>query len=531
MRRKHSFIAISLASLLMFMMFTVPVFSQEKVPEGEKYGGILKIATTGELPTLDAYASTLTIVQQLFPFIAEGLGALDKNFASRPMLAKSWEPNEDATVWTIPLRQGVLFHNGKEMKATDVKASIERWAKYSVTRARLKSLEKVEIIDDYTIELYFRGPFAVLPMVLSTPGTPLIIMPKEQTETTIGKIYEPIGTGPYKFKERVPDQYLKLERFNEYWQIKNPLPHPNSAYAGHKIAYTDEVWLLPTPEVSTRLAGLGKKEFHIVDQLPVGEYGHLRDTEYLQPSVVTPGQMPQMYLNKKGGVFKNRYLRRAVKVALNMDQILMAITEGKKEFYRLDPGIFYQEMIWHSDVDRGLYNVADPEEAKRWMKKGGYNGEEICLMATKDYDYIYKTGLVVAQQLKDVGFNVNLRIWDWPTLTTRRKDPELWDIFCTGSTNMYDPYMWSKHIGAGIYPGWSESDEMKRCYEILGSETDFDERYRQLEILQFLNSLECVMIKVGDYFVLRGQLKGVHNPNAGSQRFLALNTWIEKEYR
>ena len=497
----------------------------------ERHGGALKIATNSTLPTLDAHASTLVVVQDTIPWIQEGLGALDANYKPRPMLAESWAPNEDNSVWTINLREGVSFHNGKEMTATDVKASLDRWTEFSPTKARLDSLREITIEDPYTLKLHFDGPFGILPLVLSTPGTPIVIMPEEQTKTTIGKIYEPIGTGPYKFKERSPNEFLKLERFDNYWQMDNPLPYDNSAYAGHKIAYTDEVHLYPVPEVSTRLAGLRTGQYHIIYQVPVGEFSSLEQSANQQPVIVKPGRMHLLFLNKRQGIMQNRYLRRAVKLAQSVEPILKAITEGKEEFYRIDPGLFYQEMIWHSVVDRGLYNVGSVEEAKQWMEQANYGGEKIRFMATKDYPTMYRASLVIKQQLEQAGLNIDYQIYDWPTLTTRRAKPELWDIFITYSTNMYDPYMWSKHIGAGEYPGWSESFEMKHAYQVLGKESDFDIRYRQAEILQFHNAIEGVMQKIGDDFYLRAQQKGVNNPNAGSQRFVALNTWLEQDLR
>ena len=90
-------------------------------------GGDLQYALNTQPPTIDPVMSTATATRDIARHIFEPLVTLDSNYQPQPMLAESWEESDDGLTYTFHLRQGVKFHNGKEMKAEDVVASMERW--------------------------------------------------------------------------------------------------------------------------------------------------------------------------------------------------------------------------------------------------------------------------------------------------------------------------------------------------------------------------------------------------------------------
>src|SRR5258705_6198359 len=121
--------ALVIPALLFVMLLSGPAGAQDT----PRTGGVLKAAMTGQPPTLDLHWTTAVITQEIAFHIYEGLCTYDAKFAPIPMLAESSTMTPDGRRYTIALRKGVRFHNGKEMTAADVVASLNRWGKVATT--------------------------------------------------------------------------------------------------------------------------------------------------------------------------------------------------------------------------------------------------------------------------------------------------------------------------------------------------------------------------------------------------------------
>ncbi|HEX5530665.1 MAG TPA: ABC transporter substrate-binding protein, partial [Methylomirabilota bacterium] len=118
-----------------------PVAAQET----PRSGGVLKSAMIGEPPTLDLHWTTAVITQEIAFHVYEGLFTYDAKFAPIPMLAESYTMTPDGRRYTIALRKGIRFHNGKEMTSADVVASLTRWGKVATTgKALSRAIEAIE---------------------------------------------------------------------------------------------------------------------------------------------------------------------------------------------------------------------------------------------------------------------------------------------------------------------------------------------------------------------------------------------------
>ena len=100
----------------------------------------------------------------------------------------------------------------------------------------------------------------------------------------------------------------------------------------------------------------------------------------------------------------------------------------------------------------GAYNVADPEKAKALLKKAGYDGKPMRILTSRQYEFHYKMAQVAAEYLKLAGFKVDLQVVDWATLTQRRTDPALWDIYITHSPFLPEPALIGQLSESS--PGW-----------------------------------------------------------------------------
>ncbi len=152
--------------------------TEEPAGEGVR-GGTLRIAMIGEPATFDIHQTTGTIVALIGWNIYEPLVAFDSNFEVIPMLADSIETSDDGLTNTINLRQGVPFHNGEEMKAADVIASIERWGQLSgVGKGLMERTEEIVEVDDYTIEFKMSEPYSIFVTALAFNNQGCAIYPK-----------------------------------------------------------------------------------------------------------------------------------------------------------------------------------------------------------------------------------------------------------------------------------------------------------------------------------------------------------------
>jgi len=106
-------------------------------------------------PILDWQSTVGHPLPHGFHLVFEGLFAWGKDFNPEPELAEWWKASDDNKIWTFGLRKRVLFHNGKEMTAEDVKASIERWKKVGLKGPMLKDLEEIKVVDKYTVQFKF----------------------------------------------------------------------------------------------------------------------------------------------------------------------------------------------------------------------------------------------------------------------------------------------------------------------------------------------------------------------------------------
>src|SRR5690606_10178137 len=203
--------------------------------------------------------------------VYEFLIGIDGNGAPAPMLASEWTWSDDGLTLTIPLRQGVLFHNGNEMTSEDVKYSLDRVRTEGPRSSEFIQIVDVVAVDRYTVQLVLSERTAALLGALANPIAPAVIIPAGEVERQGGSITQPIGTGPFRYVEWLPDQYLKVERFADYVADTRPA----SGFVGRHEALVDEIYFRPIPEASVRAAALENGEVQVAQALAYPDYVRL----------------------------------------------------------------------------------------------------------------------------------------------------------------------------------------------------------------------------------------------------------------
>src|SRR5690625_4325001 len=241
---------------------TTTVEEKESTDDSEVTGE-LRVAYSAQPPTLDLHLSTAAATTEIMGQVYESLITVDSEYNIVPLLAESYEQSDDGLVITFKLREGVLFHNGKEMKAEDVVASMNRWKDLPGGRGQFDN-SVFEAIDDYTVEFKLDRPLSTALTALSQGGTTFAgIMPKEVVEDASAEgVNEHIGTGPFKFVEWAQDQHVHLTKFTDYKLLDDPA----DGLTGKKEALVKDIYFEFVQDPSTRVAGLQSGEYDIAQR-------------------------------------------------------------------------------------------------------------------------------------------------------------------------------------------------------------------------------------------------------------------------
>ena len=152
----------------------------------------------------------------------ETLYARDENAKPVPELAEGVKISEDGKTYVFPIRKGVKFHNGKELDADDVVASLERYRKIGASATLLAAIDTVKASGPHEVTVTLKTVQSTFLDNLSSPRAPIAIYPAEEAAKAANQISF-IGTGPFRFVEYKPDSHVKLARFDGYV----PNPHGN----------------------------------------------------------------------------------------------------------------------------------------------------------------------------------------------------------------------------------------------------------------------------------------------------------------
>lgn len=453
-------------------------------------GGTISVATIGEPPTLDPMTSTADLVGILTQHIFETLYTFDAKWNLTPLLAEKLpEVSADGLTYTIKLRQGLTFHDGAKVSSADAVASLKRWTEIaSRGKQAAKLITAIEAPDADTIKITLKQPYAPLTALLAMNNSAAIILPAKNIAPTLTTF---VGTGPYQLKARVPDQYIQLTRFEGY-QSRAGEP---DGYGGARKQYLDEIRFVPVSNANTRVESAIAGQFDYVDSLPVESLAKLKGGRS-DPVMLKPFGWPRLVLNTKQGIMSNLAVRQAVQLALNEEDMLFAAF-GNKEFYKLNGDLYPEGFPWATRLGDKVYNKGDAAAAKKLVDGAGVQDRSIRILTSQQYEFHYKMALVAAEYIKAAGFKVDMQVVDWATLTQRRQDPALWDIFITHSPFLPEPALID--FPSKDAPGWWDTPRRNQVLDAFNQARTQEERVQRWADVQKAVFDEVPFIKVGDF--------------------------------
>jgi len=348
-------------------------------------GGTLNLSLGEDFITFHPYFDVSTA--QFKPIFYEAPIRISDEGDFEPWLAESWEESEDGMSIILNLRQGVMFHNGREMTADDVVWSVEHARSEDFGHHlsdRFQLATGAEKIDDYTVKINYSAVGPKLDGIAT-----MQIFPQEALDT-IETV--PVGTGPFKYEEWVPGDRLVATKFEDYWQEGLP--------------YLDEVVIKPIPDEQSRMVNLLAGSIDALRGVPLADKVLLEEAPGITVTSSPPGFFFYAFImNINEPPFDNPLVRQAMNYAIDREKIAQTAFHGA-EVPVLEP---YAETSWAYVPELADRYTYDPEKAKELLAEAGYpDGFETSMLIRGPSGPYLDQAQVYQQDLAAVGIDMEL---------------------------------------------------------------------------------------------------------------------------
>jgi peptide/nickel transport system substrate-binding protein len=474
--------------------------------------------------------TTAYIVRDFGYMIYDTLLAEDANFKIQPQMAE-WKVSDDKLTYTFTLRDGLKWHDGTPVTAEDCVASLQRWGKVDGMGQKLMDFTaSIEATDPKTITLKLKEPYGLVLESIGKPSSLVpFMMPKRLAETPAGKpVPELIGSGPFKFvtAEFQPGVKAVFEKNKDYV----PRHEPPSWTSGGKVVKVDRVEWITMADAQTAVNALQSGDIDFLeapsfDILPVLEADPELKVEVLNKlGFQTLGRM-----NFLLPPFDNPKVRRAALLAINQKDVLDALV-GNPKYYKICGAFFICDTPLATEIgSESLVKGNGMAEAKKELAASGYDGTPIALMAAGDVVSLKAQPIVVAQQLREAGFKVDLQATDWGTVISRRTSQKPvseggWNMFFTNwvAADVINPIV-NLSIGGqgkkGGWFGWAEDAKIEKLKDQFARAAAPEEQKKIAAEVQQEAYDQVIYIPLGQYLApsawrksLTGVLDGPATP-------------------
>lgn len=451
----------------------------------------LRLVMNTELQVLDPHLTPAYVTRSFGYMVYDTLIAMDGAGGYRPQMLEGWQVSDDRLTWSFRLRPGLEWHDGTPVTAEDCVQSLRRWGNNDgLGRQLLAATREFRVVNATTFVLELARPFSQVIEALgkSAPYVPFMMPARLAVQPAARQVTEVMGSGPFIFRreEWRPGDRVVFHRNPRY----RPRAEPADGLAGGKVVHIERAEFVSLPDAAVRASALQAGE---VDYL---EYSPLDFVERFQRNrnlVVMPrtglGEiMGGLIVNNLQPPFNNRGVRRALQLALDHDEIVAGLglpremTRGQCLSIYMCGGPFSTE----AGADR--LRRPNVEQARAALREAGYAGERTVLLHSVDSALINPIALVVAEQMRRAGFNLDMASNDFSTLAQRRTNRE--PVERGGWSAM--PLVWNgldlanplanyatAYNCTNSYPGWYCDPDMTSLLQAFALEPDV-ERQRMI---------------------------------------------------
>jgi len=371
------------------------------------YGGTLVWGTYTEPTLINPVLTTHTVSASLISLIFNSLVRVNSNGEIAPDLAESWEISSDQRQYTFYLKKGITFHDGVELTAEDVQFTYDLIMDpntQSALRSHYELVEKFEALDKYTFKVILKKPFTPLLQKMTQYILPKHLLINEDIHTTPFN-YNPIGTGPFQFKQWDESTHQIELQVNPHYFEGRP--------------YLDKILVKTYKDNSGLWAALMRYEVDLVLFINQKDYAIIKDDANFKAERITGSMYYALLYNPRTSTFSDQEIRHAIAHGINREKLIHDLKEwGGVEC----SGPFHPDSIGFNPEVRPLeYN---PIKAKMmlmhrgWQDRDGdgildkYNQPlEMKILVDERNATHKKIGKLIRQQLAEIGVKVKLLIF------------------------------------------------------------------------------------------------------------------------
>jgi ABC-type transport system substrate-binding protein len=379
---------------------------QQSSSSGPKHGDTLRVAIGIDPDTLDPAAQTTTTAAQIVDMMAETLVTLDSSGKLQPLLATKWDQASDGMSWTFTLRSGVKFSDGTPFNAAAVKFSIDRLLSPTTFKSQpgvlggKTGIDHVVAVDDTHVQFFLKTKFSPFAAALSQTNAAIIspasvnVAPNKPEVVT-----QPVGTGPYVFKERVASDHITMTANPNYW--------------GTKANFDTQTYKI-VPEAASREALVKSGGADIIALPPANDLPALQNDPSVHVVLGPSDRTIQIVINTQDStqpLLQKPEVRQALNYAIDKSAIIKTVMFGAATPLS---GPMASTLFGYCAT--GSYNY-DANKAKSMLQSAGAAGMSVKLVSpTGRYVQDIQVANAVAGYLRDVGLKVDgPGTTDWPT--------------------------------------------------------------------------------------------------------------------
>ncbi len=299
--------------------------------------------------------------------------APDGTLSTETGALEKWEPNEDASVWTLILRPGMKWHDGEDVTSEDLEFTLQAFGSPEASCAAIcatlqTNTAGIEVVDDLTVKLSLKGPDVTIPAKLGPIESSIMLLPKHHVEEVGVEGFEkdPMGSGPWKFVRRGIGQSIEYEANTDYWDAA-------------RAPQFDKLKVVLAPDQNTRLAMLKSGEADLVaispDAVPT-----VQDDGFQVLSIDSTINSEILFFEsyKPDRLTHKLEFRKALALAVDMDEVVKAFYPEEAGHRAGGDSVPFSPTTLGHDPELEPYEY-DPEEAKRLLKEAGYDGSPVKL--------------------------------------------------------------------------------------------------------------------------------------------------------
>jgi peptide/nickel transport system substrate-binding protein len=444
----------------------------------------LRVVMHSDLKILDPVWSGAYITRNHGYMIYDTLFAMDAAGAIKPQMLDRYDVSADKLTYTMTLRDGLVWHDGKPVTSDDCVASIKRWAvKDSMGQKMMTFVKDLVVVSPKTFRVVLKEPTG---LVLGALGKPSVyvpfMMPKRVAETDPNtQLSDTTGSGPFVFKrdEWKPGDKAVYVRFPQY----RARSEPASGLAGGKVVKVDRVEWRAIPDHQTAINALIAGEIDYVEAPPHDLYPVLERERRVQ--LVRLNDLGAQYTfryNTLHTPFDNAKIRQAVMWAFNQEDFLRGVV-GDPAYYKVCQSLFPcgTALETTKGFEGKFLLESNAAKARQLLKEGNYDGTPIVLLHSTDLAVLANLAPIAKSLMERAGFKVDMQSMDWQTLVARvaKKDPPSaggWHAFLTSwqAIDILDPVM-TGFFNASCEKamrGWPCDAEIERLRDQFARSTD-----------------------------------------------------------